>query len=228
MKRIAQTLGGGFAWLVTTVSACSSRDVVVFEVEPEDDLPIVDAGPDAPPADAADAADADASDATIPCRDLFDCPAYWFCFKNSCADAMGTCEPRPVFCTWEPGPVCGCNGVTYWNDCLRQQLGSAASSPGECQLDAVPCNRGVDCGFQGSHCARLLFPNQACPDGAPEPDSGTCWAIPPDCNAVPDSQRWRHCPLPDEPEGYIPPCVNTCWSIWSELPHLQAQVDTCE
>jgi hypothetical protein len=235
-----KTLARGLTVLVLTavgsVVACSGRDVVVFDVEPDDELLSADASPDGAPADASvdaalqDAALEDTGDAEPPivCGDLFDCPAYWYCLKNSCSDATGVCEPRPVFCPWDPFPVCGCNGVTYWNDCLRQQLGSAASTPGECQVNAVPCNVGQDCGFPGAGCARLLFPDQECPEPESEPGPGTCWAIPPDCNEVPDEQRWRHCPFPEDPPGYIPPCVNTCWAIRSEWVHLQARIDTCE
>jgi len=218
--------------------ACSSRDVVVFEVEPSDTGPSSDAGVDAAPMDASMDAPptqdsggedtGDASDAII-CRDLFDCPTYaWYCVKNSCGDATGVCEPRPVFCTEEPSPVCGCNGVTYWNDCLRQQLGSAASTPGECQVNALTCNVREDCGFYGAACARLLFPDQECPVPGSAPRPGNCWAIPQDCSVVPDEQRWRHCPFETDPPGYIPPCVNTCWALVSGWVHLQARVDTCE
>lgn len=230
--------------LTCAFAACSSRDVVVFEVEPQDTLPSADASTDAAVADASDAAPGDAgmdamdpdaapdaSDAEVPilCKDLFDCPPYgYYCVKDSCSDPTGVCEPRPVVCPTDVGPVCGCNGVTYWNDCLRQQLGSAASTPGECQSTAIPCNRGGDCGFPGARCARLLFPDQQCPPRDSEPGPGTCWAIPPDCNQVPYEQRWRHCPLPDEPEGYVPMCVNTCWAIWSEWVHLQEPVEACD
>lgn len=36
------------------------------------------------------------------------------------ADGFGRCAVRPQICTHIFRPVCGCNGKTYSNDCVRQ------------------------------------------------------------------------------------------------------------
>ena len=35
-------------------------------------------------------------------------------------------------CEEAPQPVCGCDGITYWNDCLRRAAGITAKRFGEC------------------------------------------------------------------------------------------------
>lgn len=50
-------------------------------------------------------------------------------------DAIGSCEPRPMFCTDVYDPVCGCNGVTYSNSCEAEAAGMNIRSRGECASD---------------------------------------------------------------------------------------------
>ena len=48
------------------------------------------------------------------------------------ADLGGTCVVKPDLCTQEYDPVCGCDGVTYGNDCIRLSEGVQKSHDGEC------------------------------------------------------------------------------------------------
>ena len=51
-------------------------------------------------------------------------------------DVGGTCTVKPLRCPLRRGvfyiPQCGCNGVTYANDCLRRQAGVSLAHVGKC------------------------------------------------------------------------------------------------
>jgi len=58
------------------------------------------------------------------------------------ADAGGYCVPTSNACPEEISRVCGCDGQTYGNDCLRLVAGVAKDHDGACQ---VPCGKNADC-----------------------------------------------------------------------------------
>ncbi|HKY90639.1 MAG TPA: Kazal-type serine protease inhibitor family protein [Nevskiaceae bacterium] len=65
------------------------------------------------------------------------CPAGQFCDlapAGSCATpgATGTCRTPPEVCPEFAFPVCGCDGVTYVNDCYRQGAGVPLDHEGAC------------------------------------------------------------------------------------------------
>jgi len=60
------------------------------------------------------------------------CPTGKVCSLESCSpEATGLCQPLPTTCQDVGQAVCGCDGQTYRNDCLRLLAGVARSS-GSC------------------------------------------------------------------------------------------------
>jgi len=49
------------------------------------------------------------------------------------ADGKGTCVRVPDVCMQQYKPVCGCNGQTYANDCLRRQARVTFKADGRCR-----------------------------------------------------------------------------------------------
>jgi len=71
------------------------------------------------------------------CPAELDCSSTQFCDKTvkpcSTGDVgLGTCEAPPSSCTTIFLPVCGCDGVTYANDCERKRAKVSKFSDGEC------------------------------------------------------------------------------------------------
>ena len=219
--------------LALVLVACASEDVLVFEA-----VPAVggSGGADGDLTSSVGGSNAEATTVSVtsstsstgtsttgassePCSDVYDCGYYFFCNKATCETEIGDCEPRPVFCEPNPSPVCGCDGVTYWNDCQRRLVGVFSSTPGECTSSSRRCNSGSDCGVFPASCARILPPGRTCgPELYPRPE-GTCWSVPPRPADLVDNNLFLLCPGPNmDPPGY---CADTHLAIASELPHLR-------
>jgi hypothetical protein len=154
-----------------------------------------------------------------PCQTRADCDLGWRCEKAGCSAVVGECEPRPIVdCSPEPDPVCGCNGVTYWNECTLRHFDVPLASTGECRATAYRCEVGSDCNAPYASCSHLLSPGDLCGHGA-----GTCWVLPPLCfPPPPGAKSWRQCLGPDTPLG---PCVSACDAIASERTHIPTHRD---
>jgi hypothetical protein len=109
------------------------------------------------------------------------CPEGFFCEfpSGTCdiADNQGTCVEVPEACIAIFDPVCGCDGVTYSNDCERQRAGAQKAHDGPCEdkvcggFIGVPCPEGFFCEFPPGTCN--VADNQ-----------GTCVEVPELCPAI--------------------------------------------
>lgn len=165
------------------------------------------------------------------CTTVNDCGAEEYCQKSTCDSPQGVCMRRPLGCSStlqeDNGQlgVCGCNGVIYWNDCLRA-LDGVPSSTTECGRVVAGCGepkqpcpvRDAVCGFfdpggGGMGCA---------------PPRGQCWVLPFTC---PGNDAG-----PDGPGG--PPaascgpdpitCTNLCLALSSQRPFGRALPLQCQ
>lgn len=123
------------------------------------------------------------------CTNPTDCPSGTFCERAACGDVAGTCQLLPPTCASDEKSVCGCDGITYFNDCLRRLNGVTSSSPGMCMLqNAVTCGgpQQTPCPSD-TYCWRF-FGGKTCP-----PDVlGSCWVVPDVCPA-PGPYRFDLC-----------------------------------
>jgi len=68
------------------------------------------------------------------CKTNAECAPTHYCAKpEGQCDAMGQCAWRPDLCIMLWDPVCGCDGVSYSNDCAAGQAGVSIAYRGECR-----------------------------------------------------------------------------------------------
>lgn len=194
------------SWLVALVSltavslalgpaSCSDEVIVLAKV------PFSDAGPTA---------------SLTRCVDLNDCPVGSFCERAACGDSAGVCQPFPSVCDDDEHPVCGCDGITYFNDCLRQAAGVSFNHPDVCRvgttcIDPNGCPSGTECG----HLLGLEGDPRSCAPGA----AGNCWVLPAMCPRPTRAERWNECT--PNPGGL--PCIDTCQAIRSGRSYVRAR-----
>lgn len=98
------------------------------------------------------------------------------------ADQGGTCEPIPQGCPDNVDPVCGCDGVTYFNACEAAAVGVSLDHLGACGgPNPVVCD-----GLAGTPCD----PGEYCkhPEGTCEIEDGQgiCEVLPQACDDIYD------------------------------------------
>jgi hypothetical protein len=191
VKHRLSTLALG-ALLPLLAARCASEDVVVAEI-----LPAPSGQGGAPEGQ--------------PCVDNAACAAsFSYCHKETCGASSGVCRPRPISCPSDRDEQCGCDGVNYWNDCLREQAGVPGRAGGQCVGgEAQPCGAPGQppCSAAGATCARLLPPELECGPAAP----GACWVLPAACPASSSPPVWEPCGAG--------PCVDVCQAIAAGAPH---------
>lgn len=114
------------------------------------------------------------------CRGPEDCGPNQMCdFIGCAADRTGRCVPSPTFCNGAADEVCGCDGLKYFNECLRRSA-RVAKDESCAQLD--PCDRNTPCpaGPTGrTYCSHLLTRSQC---SRPNQAMRACYVMPESCS----------------------------------------------
>jgi hypothetical protein len=150
-----------------------------------------------------------------------DCYPDELCERPSCGAAQGQCELRPDVCDGTEQLVCGCDGVTYWNDCLRQRDGVPSGSPGQCTQSYAPCaGPGPGgCPAPDAVCGHLLA-GESGPCSSPDVP-GVCWVLPDQCPGDAGGPLWQPC------EPSAGKCLDLCSALQSEAPATRVTSSTC-
>ncbi len=153
-----------------------------------------------------------------PCSNNDDCSppgGAAFCAKPGCGAQMGECQLRRLDCDNEPddaGTVCGCDGVDYWNDCLRMRDGVSSSTNGQCSSQFVTCGGPEETPCPEPDALCFIQATEQC-NGA---NGGTCWVLPDGVCSDAGPHNWQSCGDPGLQ------CVNLCAAIQSRQPHMRA------
>jgi hypothetical protein len=100
-----------------------------------------------------------------------DCAATEYCDAVGCG--VGECKPRPAAVALAYAPVCGCNGVSYWNDSQAWASGATVASTGACTTTAIACAAfSMPCAAPANKCVNE---RSSCSGVS---TSGTCWFVP--------------------------------------------------
>lgn len=120
-----------------------------------------------------------------PCTWGDDCGANLYCDAPGCGAGQCANKPVPAGLPAEESPVCGCDGVTYWNEPVAASKGQSVAAQGPC-LVPLACGPQMPCPG-GMKCRRRVEDAAACGGDAP----GECWGTAISCSL--DGPRARAC-----------------------------------
>ena len=108
------------------------------------------------------------------------CATGQYCNAVGCGD--GTCVPVPAEGSTR-NPVCGCDGLTYWNPSVAGHRGIAVRATGEC-VPARTCGgiASLECPRTDAVCNMKLMDSTLCIQTDP---GGACWVLPAVCPSGP-------------------------------------------
>ncbi|MBN9165923.1 MAG: hypothetical protein J0I07_33550, partial [Myxococcales bacterium] len=115
------------------------------------------------------------------------CGPGMYCAAKNCK--QGTCVAVGTNESSNRNPVCGCDGVTYWNESVAAKNGMSIAKGGACGNDGAICNGIVPCP-NGSKCNRRLQGADGCLGGNAQ---GSCWMTPSTCPGVLVGTKSRAC-----------------------------------
>lgn len=99
-----------------------------------------------------------------------DCgPGNKYCFAPGCGNGVCIQKPAPAGLPPDPTPVCGCDGVTYWNAEVAASHGMSLASEGPCSM-VIACGPDTPCP-DGMKCNRPVADQASCALDV----MGECW-----------------------------------------------------
>jgi hypothetical protein len=187
-----------FAAIAILLAHCSAKEIVVAEI-------------------AADptSADGDSDGDDNVCQSNADCTPNEYC-AHSCDTGAGHCRKRPLHCDDDGPSVCGCDGITYWSDCVRAEHGVPGSTSGQCRDAGLACDEHQACP-SGATCAYLVDADAACATVS----VGSCW-FPPDTCPTGGNLSWAAC------SGAARPCVDMCTVLKSGVRYQHLGSSACQ
>jgi hypothetical protein len=136
------------------------------------------------------------------------CGNGFFCNAPGCG--QGVCAPITVTADSLKVPVCGCDGVDYWNGATASNYGMAVMAAGMCPTPAF-CGgiANLPCPSVAHFCAAGVNTAQEC---AISDAGGACWGMPPTCSQIGFGGSMRPCSSTNPNDA----CLYECDAIKSE------------